>query len=264
MGNRSYYGILGSGDINKKIVTDGLLDVNDDTVTFLIHARRKPQGAVETVYDFLADNEARFVAYTRVDDNAPKALLAMANGVNTIDDPTASIIESLAKNKGTLLLLWNEDNPEESERIAIAASDAGVEMKDLSDGLAPIVVEGSQTAPVVEEDEEDLPIAPKPEKEEKHLSAFTRDELMNMNIGVLRRQAKAIGLDNIGRIPKEEIVNMVLGANSESDLEPVVASNPPTDLPHLVPSDYAVITWYENGVMQVAQAPVEKVKRLLS
>jgi hypothetical protein len=258
MGNRSYYGILGSGDINKKIVTDGLLDVNDDDVTFLIHARRKPQGAVEVVYDFLADNEARFVAYTRVDDNAPKALLSMANGVNTIDDPTKSIIEALAKNNGTLLLLWNEDNPEESERIAIAASDAGVEMKDLSDGLAPIVVEGSNPVQAMD-DEEDLPIAPKPEKVEKNLTAFSRDELMNMNIGVLRRQAKAIGLENIGRIPKEEIVEMIIGANNEPNTEPVVASDV-----HVSQEPQAMVIYMENGSYMTVQVPLKEIQKLLS
>lgn len=255
MSNRKYYGILGSGDINPKIVVDGLLDVNDDDVTFLVHARRKPQGAVETVYDFLADNEARFVAYTRVDDNAPRAFLALANGVNTLDDPAKAIIETLAKNNGTLLILWDEDNSEASEAFAIMASDAGVPMKDLSDGLAPIVVEGS-SAPKEVEEEEELPIAPKPEKkEEKHLSAFTREELMNMNIGVLRRQAKAIGLENIGRISKEEIVDMVLG---EVEL-PEVASDV-----HETQEPQAMVVYMENGQYMTVQVPLKEIKKLLS
>lgn len=212
MSNRKYYGILGSGDINKKIVVDGLLDVNSDDVTFLVHARRKPQGAVETVYDFLADNEANFIAYTRVDDNAPKAFLELATGVNTIDDPTKMIIETLAKNKGTLLLLWDEETPEMSEKIAIMASDAGVTIKDLSDGLAPIVVEGS--APV----EEPVQVKEEPE-EEVAMSVFSREELMSMSVNVLRRQAKALGLET-GRMPKEEMVNLILG-----DDMPIIASD---------------------------------------
>jgi hypothetical protein len=252
------YGVLGSGDINPKIVIDGLLDANEDASTFLIHARRKPQGAVTSVYDFLADNEVPFIAYHRIDDNPPKALLEMAQGVQVNDDPAKSIITSLKRSGGTLLLLWDDENPEASEKFAVMAADAGVPIKDLSDGLAPIVVEGSET--VVEDDkEEDLPIAPKPTKEaEEPLSAFSREELMNMNIGVLRRQAKAIGIENIGRIPKEEIVDMVLGVK-EINLEPVVASDV-----HVPQEPQAMVIYMENGSYMTVQVPLKEIKKLLS
>lgn len=234
------YGVLGSGDVNPKIVMDGLLDVNGDDVTFLIHARRNPQGSVTTVYDFLADNEVPFVAYHRIDDNPPKALLSLADDSHKSEDPAKEIITALKRGNGTLLLLWDEKNPEHSEKLAVMAADAGVPMKDLSDGLAPIIVEG--TSPI-EEDEEELPIAPKPaKKEEKSLTAFTRDELMNMNIGVLRRQAKAIGIENIGRITKEEIVNMVLGGASP---EVSADEHVPNPLQPLV----GVMVYFDNGVM---------------
>lgn len=212
------YGILGSGDAQPKIVIDGLSDVNSEDTVFLIHARRKPQGAVETVYDFLADNEAKFIAHHRVDDLAPKALLAMAQGTKTTDDPAVSIIKSLKAANGTLLLLWDEENPEASEKFAVMASDAGVPIKDLTNGLSPIVVESDAPNTVTEDEVEVTEKEVDPKEEVFKVLPFTRAELLNANIGVLRRQAKNLGL-TIGRISKEEIVDAILGATSTSDTQ---------------------------------------------
>jgi hypothetical protein len=246
------YGVLGSGDINPKIVIDGLLDVNDETATFLIHARRNPQGAVTSVYDFLADNEAKFIAYHRIDDNAPKALLSLAQGVQVNDDPAKAIITSLKRSGGTLLLLWDDETPEASEKLAVMAADAGVPIKDLSDGLAPIVVEGSETVIETEEEETEELVSAKPPVQED-VSPFSREELMNMNIGVLRRQAKALGIENIGRISKEEIVNMVLGEGA-----PEIASDV-----HVTQEPQAMVIYTENGSYMTLQVPLKAIKDLL-
>jgi len=253
--DQQVYGILGSGNANSKIVIDGLADVFSDNTQFLVHARRKPQGAVTTVYDFLADNEASFCAYHRIDDNAPKALLALAEETFTTDDPAKEMLKALSANKGTLLLLWDEENPESSEKFAIMASDVGVPIKDLTDGLAPIVVEGSapakeETAPVKVDTEDEYAIV-----------GFTRDELMNMNIGVLRRQAKSFGIENIGRISKEEIVDIILGEDMPEVAADVhVYTEPSAD--NLV--QIAVIVWSDGSSIHSTTVPLEKVKELLS
>lgn len=252
MSNSELYGIIGSGEANAKIIVDGLSDVNSEDTMFLIHARRKPQGSVETVYDFLADNEAKFVAYHRVDDNAPKALLEMAQSVQTTDDPAKSIITSLKRGGGTLLLLWDEENPSASEAFAIMASDAGVPIKDLTNGLSPIVVESDENESPKEET-----VAPK--NSDDAPEPFTREELMSMTVAVLRRQAKALGLD-MGNATKEDLVETILGINNG----PEVASDVHVSaIPHTPPVDYAVIVWHENGMMQVAQVPVAQAKTLL-
>ena len=247
------YGIIGSGSANPKVVQDGLLDIvdGDGEATFVIHARRAPQGAVSDVYDFLVDNEVPFDAVHRIDNNAPKALLNCAINVTKTEDPVKSILEMCDK----ILLLWDESNEESSEKLAIMCADAGKAILDLTMALTPIVIEGSpEPEKVVQE--------PVQVEETVDVSPFSRDELMNMNIGVLRRQAKAMGVENVGKT-KEEIVDAILGGTPEvTTTTPVVSSDfhvPPVQLP----SEFAVISWYENGIMQVAQAPVEKVKRLL-
>lgn len=257
------YGVLGSGDINSKIVMDGLLDANnacEGTATFLIHARRKPQGAVTVVYDFLADNEIPFVAYHRIDDNPPKALLSLAVGVQTNDDPTVAIITSLKRGGGTLLLLWDDENAEASEKLAVMAADAGVPTKDLSDGLAPIVVESSG-APQVEEPvvEDKEVISTKVNSEDDHaIVGFSREELLNMNIGVLRRQAKAVGIENIGRVAKEDIVKMILGEEVTVE-EEIISSDT-----HVPTEPQAVVVYWEDGAYRTVHVPLKDIKNLLS
>jgi len=240
------YGVLGSGAINPKIVLDGLLDANENASMFFIHARRNPQGSVTTVYDFLADNEVPFTAYHRIDDNPSKALISLSAGQQTTDDPAKSMITSLKRSGGTLLLLWDDENPEASEKFAIMASDAGVPIKDLSDGLAPIVVEGS--APIEEVVKEE------PKVEEEELSTpFTRAELLNMNIGVLRRQAKALGIDSIGRVSKEEIVDLILGEGL-----PVSSADN-----HSSQEPQAVVVYWEEGSYRTVYLPLKAIKGLL-
>lgn len=244
------YGIIGSGSASPKVVQDGLLDITDgdEEASFIIHARRAPQGAVPDVYDFLVDNEVPFDAVHRVDDNAPKALLNCAINVKTTEDPVKAILEMCDK----VLLLWDETSAESSEKLAIMCADAGKAILDLTMALTPIVIEGS---PEVQETVEE-PV----KDDDQSLSPFSREELMNMNIGVLRRQAKSLGVDSVGKT-KEEIVDAIF--YHEPVDEPVVASEIPPAIPHVPPADYAVIVWHEDGMMQVAQVPVAQAKTLL-
>jgi hypothetical protein len=236
------FGILGSGDVNPKIVKDGLADtlVYDD-VRFLIHARRNPQGAVETVYDFIDEHQVPFMAFHRIDDRPPKALMSLTDRVNVIDDPAKAIISVLASCGGTLLLLWDEENTEASEKLAIMAADAGVPIKDLSNGLAPIHVESDE--PVVKE-------TPRNEESAPEMKAFTYDELMGMGINLLRRQAKAMGIDKPGTT-KEDIAKAILGFTPVA--EPTLALQP------LV----GCLVYTENGVMQTVPLDSDVVAQLL-
>lgn len=201
----AHYGIVGIGEAKTSVVHEGLADIleSDPGATFLIHARRNPQGSVGDVYDFLVDNEVPYIAYTKIDDNAPKALLNSAVEVVKDEDPLALIIES----SDTILMLWDEKDDEASNRLAIRASGNGRSIKDLSMALTPIVVEDSPEE------------KPAPAQEEKDtLVAFTRDELMEMSIGVLKRQAKSLGIENAGNT-KEEIVGAILGDEQEPVVE---------------------------------------------
>ena len=238
-----------------------MLDILSDTpdAEFVIHARRNPQGAVETIYDFLADNEVRFHAVHRIDDNAPKALLNMAVDVVKNDDPTSVIIQMSDK----MLILWDESNEESSEKLAIMCSDAGKETFDLTMALSPIVVQGSEEVkkPVeeleVEIPKEVLAVAPTPVE----LSPFSREELMHMSMGVLRRQAKALGIEKLGKT-KEEIVDAVFYFEP-TDGDPIIASDAPESL-STATEPQAMVVWWESGAYRTESVSLREVKQLFS
>lgn len=231
------YGILGSGDATASAVQECLMDIvdSDKDVIFLIHARRKPQGAVPYVYDFIVDNEVDFVSYTRVDDNAPKPLIEGAKESHKTDDPLMGIIRDSDK----ILLLWDEQNNESSEKIAIRCADAGKEILDLTMALTPVVVNPSDT--------------------KTETSPFTKEELLEMPVGVLRNQAKALGMD-MSRAKKDEIIEALLNIGNSA---PEVASDvhvPTVPMPGL----NGVLVYTDDGVIRTMPLDSEVVAQLLS
>ena len=187
------YGILGSGSANPKVVQDCLADIvsADNDAVFVVHARRKPQGAVGSIYDFLVDNECAFHIVRRVDDNAPKILIEKSRVDQTYDDPAKYIINV----SDEILLLWDEENEEASQSLAIMADNGGKPVKDITMALAPITF---KTADAPEE----IPVVV--DQETGSVATFTREEMEGMSIASLRRHAKALGLD-MSSAKKDEI-----------------------------------------------------------
>jgi hypothetical protein len=235
------YGIIGSGSANTKLVRDGLADIieSDAEAVFVIHARRAPQGSVGDVYDYLVDNESPFIAIHRIDDNAPKALLNCALSITVSDDPTLTVIQE----SDVILLLWDEKNEESSNKMAIMAHDGGCTIKDLTMALTPIVIGDETTTKLA-------PVEVEPETPEL---VFTQEELMNMNIGVLRRQAKALGVENVGKT-KQEIVDAIFNIDT-----PVIAAD--THEPSNIGNGF--FTWLENGEVHTHPLPPIMVKWLI-
>jgi hypothetical protein len=79
---------------------------------------------------------------------------------------------------------------------------------------------------------------------------------MNMNIGVLRRQAKAMGVDNVGKT-KQEIVDAIFHHGPVET--PVVASDV-----HETQEPQAMVVYMENGQYMTVQVPLKEIKKLLS
>lgn len=260
------YGIIGSGSATTKVVQEGLIDIlkSDEDAVFIIHARRAPQGAVSDVYDFLVDHKVPFNAVTRIDDKAPQGLLNNAMDVATNDDPTKTIIDD----SDVILLLWDEINEDASEKLAIMSADAGKSIKDLTMALTPIVIEGSETSvqePVQVEEELIEPeiVYAKP-AEETAMSPFSRDELLNMNIGVLRRQAKSLGIENVGKT-KQEIVDAIFYHESVDGNASVISADVvATEIVAPLNVTQGQLTWIEDGVLQTVMLGEEFTKRFLA
>lgn len=226
------YGIIGVGEATASAIHEALADVckADKKAHFLIHARRNPQGAVPSVYDFLVDNECKFTVYTKIDDNAPKALVNSAVEAHKTENPISDILQ----NAEEILLLWDEKDEDASKRLAVMSADEGMAIRDLTMALTPIVVDSDEPKEKVAKEE--TPVVP-----------FSRDELMNMNIGVLRRQAKSLGLE-LGRVSKEEIVEAIMFDAVNKDM-PIIASDIPSSTPVAPQYGEGSLTWIENGVL---------------
>ena len=233
------YAVLGVGEATDSAVHEALADIlkKDKKAEVLIHARRSPQGAVPAVYDFIVDNECRFTSYTRIDDKAPKPLLEGAQDVIKTETP----MESMLKEADQVLLLWDEKDENASNKIAFMCADEGVSILDLTMALTPIVV--------------DIEEQPQPQQEEAP-SVFTRDELSEMTIAVLRRQAKAMGINIGANDNKQTIIDKILG----SDM-PEVASEVPTR----VMSEYGdgSITWIQDGALCTEKLSASQVAWLI-
>lgn len=246
------YGIIGSGSANAKVVQEGLSDIlkSDKEAIFIIHARRAPQGAVSDVYDFLVDHQIAFNAVSRIDDNAPKALLNFAVEATISDDPTKAIIHEC----DVVLLLWDEASEDTSEKLAIMSADAGKSIKDLTMALTPIVIEGS-TPVEVEPAQIDEPTHAKVTTDtDQDIVGFTRDELMNMNIGVLRRQAKSLGIENVGKT-KQEIVDAIF-YNEPVDDTPIIASDIPVENSTKYELSGCLVYHYNNEMKSIPLDPL--------
>ena len=258
------YGIIGSGSANTKVVQEGLIDIlkSDEDAVFIIHARRAPQGAVSDVYDFLVDHKVPFNAVTRIDDKAPQGLLNFALEVVTHDDPAKTIINVCDE----VLLLWDESNEEASEKLAIMSADAGKPIKDLTMALTPIVIEGSEpvTMDVIEPEIVHEKTVDHDPNETTEGTPFTRDELMNMNIGVLRRQAKALGVENVGKT-KQEIVDAIFYHEPVDGDESIISADVvATEIVEPLNVTQGQLTWIEDGVLQSVMLGENFTKRFLA
>lgn len=191
------YGIMGTGPTKKNIIEDSLNELGEDN-EFLLYGTHKLSASEGRVHDWLTDHE---VPYTVVHNTATSPAL-MENALHFVSNKTLSpefFLKELKKRKGVLLLLWDEENSEEMEDIVFTATDLGIEIKDLTNGLVPIVVE-TEVAEVKE----------KVQKVEVEVEPFTREELQDMPISVLKKSAKNQNIE-ADYMEKQQIINHLLG-----------------------------------------------------
>lgn len=207
------YGILGTGTTSKGVIEDALNELGSDN-EFVVGCETKPTAGKTRVLDWLTDMEAPYrIVYK---ENAPSKYIEASTG----EYPTGStsidekVIGMLKKVNGTLLLLWDNDDVEETERICFLAADNGIKILDLTNGLVPIEVESD--GPKEEPAEEKVVLA-----DEVEVEPFSEKELMSMSIGVLRNNAKAQGVQVTPEMSKEQLVDAILGKEVEDILPPI-------------------------------------------
>lgn len=180
------YGIYGSGTCGDNIIEDGLADIGIEGNEFVVVFRKGATSSEDRVFDYLIEKEAVFGVL--VDGAVPKVIADNAKFVNDISSTKHA--EALLKTVDALLVLWDDNREQELTDFVFTCLDAGMEVKELSNGLAPFTSE-----PVVD----DTPTA----------EPFTPEELRSMSIGVLRKAAAARGIDNVADYDKDELVDLI-------------------------------------------------------
>lgn len=259
------YAVLGTGDTSKGIIEDSLRELSSGGA-FIVTATTKLSASEKRVLDWVSDNEVPYVLIHN--QEAQDKYVDHADVVYEFaeEEFVTKSLKLLAKSSGTLLLLWDENRNREMEDICLQAADLGIKILDLTNGLVPITVEA-------EDKPEPVHVAP---AEEVEVEPFSREEMLSMSIGVLRKSAKAQGVEVTPNMTKVQIVDAIL--NTPDVVEPEIAEEeeilPPIDLGTFkIVSTRATVSTSEsetcmltvvfpNGIIMSRPANVSEAKQL--
>jgi hypothetical protein len=244
----THYGIVGGGNHPQNIIEDGLKDIYHDNAdhTLYLNCRKGATDSEKRVYTYILDNNIPFLAVSQ-NGSAPKVLVETADYI--VDGGASAehaIIKELAANGGTLLILWDEENEERMNQMVIQATDLGVNVLELSNGLTPFVLDEAEPAEPITE-------TPTP-KAEVELEPLTRDDLDDMSIGLLKKAAFAQGIADAGGMSKSELVNVLV-----EDESPVVSA----DVHNASDIGNGFFVWLEKGEVQCHPLPPTLVKYVI-
>lgn len=226
------YGIVGGGAHPDKVITAGLSDIfgDDSDNTLLVVCRKGATASEKIVYDWVLDNELNYTCF--YSEDAPKVLLESAQYLSRGDNPDLAVVNELARDKGTLLILWDDDNVERMNQLVTMAHDLGVSVKELSNGLTPIAVVDTPVAETVTERVEKIPT------NEVEIEPLSEDELKSLSVGLLRKAAANQGIENTASMSKDALVSAI--------------QTPEESKEH---SKQVMMVWYENGDLQIEAFP---------
>lgn len=207
---REAYGVIGSGSASRKVIEASLNDIGLKPM-FIVPWYGKVTEGLEAVYDWVVDNEASFsiVAADGVKP-VPKILAGKATSVTTVDDVDSYIITTLKNREveGLALVLWDQEKESYSVSLASKAISLRLPTLELTNGLAPIILEDDTVEPKAEAEpeQEELP--------ELGETNYERETLEMMPTALVKRMAKDKGFDPKS---KEEAVNMLSSASEPSN-----------------------------------------------
>lgn len=212
------YGVLGDGSSPRDVIIQSLTDLQarpDVTVKFLIPWYGKVTEGLETVYDWVLDNNVTFslVVDSAATKKAPSVLRTMAERVVDSADVDRTIINTLVPNQGYTLVLWNEDNPELCTAIAQESITKGLPTLELTNGLVPIVFDDAVEPDMVISATDDLMV----ETDSDEGTEWSREMLDNMPAAVVKRMAQNAGTP---AKTKEEAIKALLGDEKVEEEDP--------------------------------------------
>jgi hypothetical protein len=203
--------VIGSGSAPATAITESLRDLlkDGDELSFRWTGSPVPEG-YEAVYGYVLDNEIPYTMLYVDGQKIPGVFRDCEFGVvQKVRDPEQSLLKNL---DGKVLLMWDDAENEEGgliDRIFDSCPDA--EVLELTNGLAPIVLET-----------EDAPAPDSAEEEDDDMS-FSKEQLSGMAEAAVIRYGKRRGC---GGSTKSEIIEELFGVEpTEKDDAPVVAGD---------------------------------------
>jgi hypothetical protein len=205
---KELYGVLGAGTAPEKVITASLNDVGTK-VHYMVPWYGRPTPGLETVYDWVLDNDASFTVVGA--ETIPQALTDAAEDFVYAKDVNAYIFDELTAcdPSGMSMILWDTEREEISLSIATQSIDKGLPTMDLTNGLVPIIFEdepAENSAPVVTEELEEDPTQDVP------TTSFTKDELETMPASSVKRMARDLGFE---AKTKGEAIDYLSGTSAE-------------------------------------------------
>lgn len=199
--------IVGSGDCPPDAVKESLIDALSDGDTVTIAWPKAMNGGIETILGYLLDNGvSTTLLYSEGQNVHPSFRASDTCDVVKVKDTTSALIKAV---DGEVLIMWDDNEFDLVERVFDSGED--VRVRELSNGLSPIVVEyqpDAEPAPVEEVEEDD----------DEDDSRFTREQLEDMAVPAVKRYGEKLGCS---AKTKSGIIEELFGAESPAD-DPVV------------------------------------------
>lgn len=182
------YAIIGTGHTSKTALNESLLDIltEDDTVLVGWTGLATMSKTMEDTYEYLIENGVNFSLYHRPEQEVIRHFREADNCTVT---QSRHPLDAMLKEAEEVLFLWddaeNDANPSLIQYVMDHIND-GVQVKELSNGLAPIIIDYEMPEPEP---------APQEEPEEEDDTRFTYDELQIMTAIAVKRYGERLGCE---------------------------------------------------------------------
>lgn len=206
------YGVLGTGGGEDRIIEESLADLRNINELVVV-GKRKSTNSEKVVYNWMLDNS---VDYTLLADMySPKVLNENATKIiESSGDHVTEMLDYLDANDGALLLLW--DDSEETKDIVRVATEKGIKIYELNNGLVPVA---NKVEKIKEKVAKQVPAT------DVEVEPFTEDELLEMPINVLKRQIKSLGFNSTPKDTKRDLVDKIIGVREDEPVKEPTYSN---------------------------------------
>lgn len=201
----SHVVIIGSGDCPPAAVKESLADALSEGDEVSIAWPRSMNGGIGSILEYLVDNQYETnLLYSEGQNVHPDLRQIDTVNVVKVRDTTESLIKAIDIE---VLVMWDDNESDTIEQVFDSGKE--VRVRELSNGLSPLVVEYHPVVDTTNEEEE--------EEEVEDATRFTRDQLEDMAVPAVKRYGERLGLTSK---TKAGIIDELFGSEDSIEDEP--------------------------------------------